>query len=1099
MLLKTGFRIVSWNAYSLSPRLAELIQFIEQESLPPEIICLQETWVYEECLPDIEGYSYVHTFRDNKKGGGSAIYVINSIDYCKLNNNIKLSDIDVEVSGIQLLNSINEPLVIFSVYIAPSQILKSEHLSGLIGNKNTIIVGDFNAKSPLWGSPMRDARGKVIEQFVEDNDLICLNKGYATRINYSGTLSHLDLVLCSSNLGSELNTEIHDDSWGSDHLPLITTFDSYKYFINVTNHIRFNYKKANWDLFQSTLQNDETLSYPIINSEEAYDRLINAYLNAKKVSIPYNKGPAKHRYSPFWNNECSEAKRNRKNAEKILRKSYSLENLINYKKLKSVFRLTFEKYKKLYWEKYCASLNYNSKTSSVWKAIKNLKNNDIPSNKSSNIFKGISTDNKSLADNFAEVFRSVSSDQRLTSDILNTRSKTVSNVLNSFTKNEELNNITSLITDSKKLNIPFIISELDSVLSKVNIKSAPGLDEIPYSFIINSPVSTKHFLINFINNIWSTGKIPNNLKHSIIKPILKPNKNKTDLNSYRPISLTSSVSKIMEKMIGNRLNWYLVKNKLLNPNQAGFRKFFCTNDPIIRLKHEAEVAVNSGSYTIAIMIDFTRAFDLLWTDGLILKLMQLKITGNMLNWIRNFLKDRICQVKIGDTLSNTFCSENGTPQGSAISPLLFLIMINDFPKLSSFTSDSFFADDSTIWRSGNNFPQITFHLQKDLDTICEWCKKWGFMINTEKTTGIIFSKNKPKNINVNLVINGKPIIMKDNCKLLGVTFDSHLTWNAHIEELENKTNKNLNIMRCISGTNWGASKSILLTIYKALILSHIDYCCFVYNDCSPTLKRKVDTIQYKSLLLAVGAMKGTALKALLGECGEIPLELRRKKLILKYLLKIYTNPSNAASLVLQDKKFFNLGLNCKSPYQLLLHTFLNDTGIELEIEDIEHKITPWFEINYQIDLELLNILPSINDIFLRNSVIDNKLLELTSKYSHLIFVDGSVTKDSKAGAAIFSPSLSLNTNYKLPDALPIYYVEAFAILKALEYASSVNLHNICIISDCSRVLQDIKNVSQNLSPHPKLISNICIILNSLNDILLSWFRHCSNSNILLTD
>src|SRR6266516_462930 len=374
------------------------------------------------------------------------------------------------------------------------------------------------------------------------------------------------------------------------------------------------------------------------------------------------------------------------------------------------------------------------------------------------------------------------------------------------------------------------------------------------------------------------------------------------------------------------------------------------------------------------------------------------------------------------------------------------------------------------------------------------------MINTEKTTGIIFSKNKPKNINVNLVINGKPIIMKENCKLLGVTFDSHLTWNAHIEELENKTNKNLNIMRCISGTNWGSSKSILLTIYKALILSHIDYCCFVYNDCSPTLKRKVDTIQYKSLLLAVGAMKGTALKALLGECGEIPLKLRRKKLILKYLLKIYTNPSNAASLVLQDKKFFNLGLNCKSPYQLLLHTFLNDTGIELEIEDIEHKITPWFEINYQIDLELLNILPSINDIFLRNSVIDNKLLELTSKYSHLIFVDGSVTKDSKAGAAIFSPSLSLNTNYKLPDALPIYYVEAFAILKALEYASSINLHNICIISDCSRVLQDIKNVSQNISLHPKLINNICIILNSLNDILLSWFPgHCSNSNILFTD
>ncbi len=829
-------------------------------------------------------------------------------------------------------------------------------------------------------------------------------------------------------------------------------------------------------------------------------RLINAYLNARKVSIPSNKGSARHRYSPFWNTECSEAKQNRKNAEKILRKYYTPENLINYKKLKAVFRFTFEKYKKLYWEKYCASLNYNSKTSNVWKTIKNLRNIDIPLQKSSNSFKGISTDSKSLANNFAEVFRSVSSDQCLSSDILINRSKTVANVLNTFEKDEEPHNITDLIIDSNKLNSPFKISELDSVLRNVNTKSAPGVDEIPYSFIINSPVIIKNFLINFINTSWSTGKIPNNLKHSIIKPILKPNKTKTDLNSYRPISLTSSISKIMEKMIGYRLNWYLEKNNLLNPNQAGFRKHFCTNDPIIRLKHEAEVAVNSGSYTVAIMIDFIRAFDLMWTDGLILKLMQLKITGNMLNWIMNFLKHRTCQVKIGDTLSNIFCSDNGTPQGSAISPLLFLIMINDFPKLSSFTSDAFFADDSTIWRSGNNLPQITFHLQNDLDTICEWCKKWGFMINTDKTTGIIFSKNTQKHININLNIGGKQIIIKDKCKLLGVTFDSHLTWNAHIEDIENKTKKNLNILRCISGTNWGASKPILLTIYKALILSHIDYCCFVYNDCSLTLRKKIDTIQYKSLLIVVGGIKGTALKALLGECREIPLELRRKKIILKYLLKISSNPSNSASLVLQDKKFFNLGLNSKSPYKALLHTFINETGIELETKNIEHKITPWFELNEQVDLDLLNDLPSSNENSLRTLVIENKLLQLASKYSHIIFVDGSVTKDSKAGAAIFSPSLSLNIKYKLPDALPIYYVEAFVILKALEYVSNLSIHNICIISDCSRVLLDIKNASHNLSPHPNLITNICTILNSLNGVLLSWFPgHCNNSNILTTD
>jgi len=194
-----------------------------------------------------------------------------------------------------------------------------------------------------------------------------------------------------------------------------------------------------------------------------------------------------------------------------------------------------------------------------------------------------------------------------------------------------------------------------------------------------------------------------------------------------------------------------------------------------------------------------------------------------------------------------------------------------------------------------------------LDLISEWCNKWGFVINSEKTVAIIFSKGVIKNEPFKLKIGGKDIRFQNSVKLLGVYFDSHLTWKNHIDFLIEKSIKGLNLMRCISGTSWGSNKDTLLTIYKSIILSSLDYCCFTFENACLTNLKRLDTIQYKSLLLATGAMRGTSLNALLGECTELPLYYRRIKITMNYLLKIYLNQQNSAKNVLQDKKNFPIG------------------------------------------------------------------------------------------------------------------------------------------------------------------------------------------------
>src|SRR6267154_42591 len=196
-------------------------------------------------------------------------------------------------------------------------------------------------------------------------------------------------------------------------------------------------------------------------------------------------------------------------------------------------------------------------------------------------------------------------------------------------------------------------------------------------------------------------------------------------------------------------------------------------------------------------------------------------------------------------------------------------------RLSSFTSDAFFADDCTIWRSGRNLPSIIFHLQKDLDTISEWCLKWGFIINTSKTIGIAFTNQKINTNTIILKINKNLIKFSNKSILLGINFVSHLTWSTHVYYLVDQSNKGLNLMRCLSGTSWGSSRKVMLTLYKSLILSKLDYCSFLYMNAAASILRKIDTIQYKALLLSVGGMRGTALNVLLGDCGELPMKHRR--------------------------------------------------------------------------------------------------------------------------------------------------------------------------------------------------------------------------------
>ena len=183
-------------------------------------------------------------------------------------------------------------------------------------------------------------------------------------------------------------------------------------------------------------------------------------------------------------------------------------------------------------------------------------------------------------------------------------------------------------------------------------------------------------------------------------PIPKPNKDKSTTDGYRPISLTSFVGKLIERMINTRLMYFLEDNHLINDNQAAFRKHRSTEDQITYLSQMIEDGFQQKKSTLVIWVDLEKAFDQVWKCGLHLKLAKMGVGGKMLSCIEQFLLNRSARVRVGNHQSQKKVLRDGVPQGGVLSPTLFTIFVNDiFDSLPRRVKATMYADDLAIFCS----------------------------------------------------------------------------------------------------------------------------------------------------------------------------------------------------------------------------------------------------------------------------------------------------------------------------------------------------------------------------------------------------------------
>ena len=367
--------------------------------------------------------------------------------------------------------------------------------------------------------------------------------------------------------------------------------------------------------------------------------------------------------------------------------------------------------------------------------------------------------------------------------------------------------------------------------------------------IQNTTQDFKKILLHLINETVRQARVPQRWKESMISLIPKKKQQSSNPKDYRPISLTSCLCKLAERMILAKLKEHLEKNHLIIKQQSGFRKQRQTRDNIFHLTQKALETLNRGKKMCAIFFDVASAFDKVWHDGLVYKLIEMKLPSYITCWIKNFLDNRQFKVRVNESKTQLLQIQAGVPQGAVLSPTLFSIYINDIPV--RYNKNKFysllFADDLCAFKIYKHTNSVNKQIQAYLNLIEKWLKKWRLMMAPQKCNYIEFTSDKTSKSKLDIKLFGSTIAESTNPTFLGIRFDKYLSFKNQINYVKDACTKRMNVLKVLSNRSWGLTVKTLNEIFNSLIRSLMEYSSILYPSFSETNIGALEQIQIRSL------------------------------------------------------------------------------------------------------------------------------------------------------------------------------------------------------------------------------------------------------------
>ena len=597
----------------------------------------------------------------------------------------------------------------------------------------------------------------------------------------------------------------------------------------------------------------------------------------------------------------------------------------------------------------------------------------------------------------------------------------------------------------------FNIDEFDYALTSCN-NSAPGKDNICFEMIRHLAPTAKAHLLQFYNHLWLQNLFPEKWRNDIIVPILKSGKDPSKAVSYRPISLTSCLCKLLEKMVNHRLSFYMKENKILSPTQFGSQSERSTIDPLCQLEDHIRRGFERKQITVAIFFDIQKAYNTTWRYSILKSLHDHNMRGHLPSFIQNFLSERSFQVRIDDTYSDIYKLDNGVPQGSVLSGNIFILALNDITKqLPSGIRNSLYIDDFAIYYTASNLQHAERMLNTAIKKIDSWAASVGFQFSIEKTQAIMFYKNIrwKKGEDIELKIRDYIIPISQSIKFLGLVFDTHLNWKAHVAYTKGKCKNALNLLKRLSHTTWGADRKTLMMLYKATILSIIDYGSEIYGSASEATLKALNPIQNEGIRICTGAFKSSPCTSLQVESGEPPLALHRDLITLRTAIRIRASDSPTKKLFEGRDIFIN---NHVPPFPIRANRYFETSNINVIYPPVLKLPPPWtmFKIKTCTHLCYLSKRYAYTPAHYKQHTIEH----IKHKGIHYsIYTDGSKSPSGVGFATIHKNKI---IQLSLPEYSSVFTAELSALWYAADVIKKLPKQKFVIFTDSKSAIEALK-------------------------------------------
>lgn len=827
-----------------------------------DIITISETFLGPLSSVDLTIPGFNNIIRRDRPtfGGGLAVYIRNTISFKR---RVNFDCKDIENLWLEI-NTLDGKVLICTVYRPPNncefwQLFNDniDFVKSEAGIHQLLILGDLNADHET-------ANGKKLKDTCISNDLkIHINE--PTRIT-SSSKTCLDQII--SNIPNFVARIVVDPPVDTNDHCTVGAYLKFKLpFEKAYYRSIWQYDRGNYIGFKAALETtDWNLCFESDNVDIVCNTWTSTFLKIARTYIPNKAVLIRPRDSPWYTGHLHKMRR------KVIRLYHNAKEKMNqyhwnrYKSLNKEYHNELDNAEKVYEESLNKSLCKNRNAKGWWKTVNQLigRGNDssYPPLQDLNSNEFVS-DSKQKASLFNDFFLSHSD-----IDTSNVRLPAV-----------------QVDTEIKLSDIIVTDQEVKDLIQILDTSKSTGCDEISPKLVSIAGDSIVSPLTRLFNLCLHKNKLPSLWKKANVIPIHKKDE-KDKLNNYRPVSILPVLSKIFERVIFKHVYNFFHEHKLLSNHQSGFRPNDSTVNQLAYLYHTFSQALDNKKDLRIVFCDISKAFDRVWHDGIIFKLHQMGISGNLLCLFKDYLNERQQRVTIRGQSSDWGYIRAGVPQGSVLGPLLFLVYINDI--VDKITCDiKLFADDTILYVTVDDYNLSTELLNANLKKIEEWSNQWLVSFNPQKTKLLNMSyKREPPFDDFPVYFNDVQILSVREHKHLGLCIDDKLKWSLHVDAVISSVSKMIDVLQKLK---YSLDRHTLQTIYFSFIRPKLEYGSIVWDDCSEYDKLRLENTQLRCARIVSGAKKGTSHELIYQELAWSTLSERRKFCKKKFMFNIVNN------------------------------------------------------------------------------------------------------------------------------------------------------------------------------------------------------------------